>query len=80
MESMETGVTSEPQIIVVDLGERQQPDVVNQLRKGKGKLLDHVERIIGDLVAAGAVSASAQPVVLVVREASSSDDDDEDDE
>jgi|KBSSwiStaDraftv2_1062776.scaffolds.fasta_scaffold5203113_1 hypothetical protein len=77
--SMETVVASEPQVVVVDIGERQMPDEVNRLRNGQGKLLDHVERIIADLVAAGAVSAGAQPVVLVVRELSSPDDDEEDD-
>jgi hypothetical protein len=77
---METVVTSEPQVVVVDLGERQMPDEVNRLRNGQGKLFDHVERIIADLVAAGTVAATAQPVVLVVREVSSPDDDDEEDD
>jgi Family of unknown function (DUF6200) len=76
---METGMTSEPQVVVVDLGERQMPDEVNRLRNGQGKLFDHVERIIADLVAAGTVAASAQPVVLVVRELSSPGDDEEED-
>ena len=74
---MESVVTSEPQVVVVDLGERQLPDEVNRLRNGQGKLFDHVERIVADLVAAGAVAASAQPVVLVVRELSSPEDDEE---
>jgi hypothetical protein len=50
------------------------------LRNGQGKLLDHIERIMADLVAAGAVESTAQPVVLVVREVSSPDDDDEEDD
>jgi len=76
---METAVTaSEQQIVVVDLGERQMPDDVNRLRAGQGKLLDHVERIVADLVAAGTLAANAQPVVLVVREVASPEDEDED--
>jgi hypothetical protein len=79
--SMETAMASSgQQIVVVDLGDRQAPEEVNRLRAGKGKLLDHVERIVADLVAAGTVAANAQPVVLVVREDSSSDDDDEDED
>jgi hypothetical protein len=78
---METAVaTSEQQIVVVDVAERQMPDDVNNLRAGQGKLLDHVERIIADLVAAGTIAANAQPVVLVVREHSPDDDDDDNDD
>jgi hypothetical protein len=41
---------------------------VKRLRKGKGKLFTHVERIVSDLAEAGTVKASTQPVVIVVRE------------
>ncbi len=78
--SMETVVAGEQHVVVVDIGERQESGEVNRLRNGQGKLLDHVERIIADLVAAGTVSASAQPVVLVVRELSSHDDDEDDED
>jgi hypothetical protein len=71
---------SEQQVVVVDIGERQVPDEVDRLRNGQGKLFDHVERIIADLIAAGTIAASAQPLVLVVRELSSPDDDENDDE
>jgi len=77
---METVLTKEPQVVVVDIGERQMPDEVQRLRNGQGKLLDHVERIIADLVAAGAVESTAQPVVFVVREHSSPDDEDDEDD
>lgn len=56
------------QIVVVDLGEAQSTRDVRRLRKGKGKLMTHVERIVSDLVEAGTVKSSAQPVVIVVRE------------
>lgn len=72
--------TSTPQVVVVDLGERQPPEEVRRLCKGEGKLLDHVERIITDLTAAGTVTAGAQPVVIVVRELSSDDIDEDDDD
>jgi hypothetical protein len=55
-------------LVVVDLGEAQSNVEVKRLRRGKGKLFQHVERIVSDLVEAGTVKASAQPVVIVVRE------------
>jgi hypothetical protein len=54
--------------IIVDLGEAQSPAQIRRLRKGKGKLFHHVERIIDDLVHAGTVKSSAQPIVIIVRE------------
>lgn len=60
--------TSKSQIVVVDLDEPQPAQLVRRLRKGRGKLLTRVERIVADLVEAGTVKSSAQPVVIVVRE------------
>jgi hypothetical protein len=54
--------------IIVDLGEPQSTARVRSLRKGKGKLFNHVERIVDDLVKAGTVKSNAQPVVIIVRE------------
>ncbi len=54
--------------VIVDLGEPQASAQIRRLRKGTGKLFHHVESIIDDLVAAGTVKASAQPVVIIVRE------------
>ena len=56
------------QIVVVDLDEPQSSARVKQLRKGKGKLFNRVERILNDLVADGTVKSTAHPVVIVVRE------------
>jgi hypothetical protein len=55
-------------LIIVDLGEPQSPAQIRRLRKGKGKLLSHVERIVDDLASAGTVKSNVQPVVIVVRE------------
>ena len=55
-------------LVVVDLGEAQSMLAIKRLRRGKGKLFHHVERIVGDLIEAGTVKSSAQPVVIVVRE------------
>ena len=55
-------------VVVVDLGEAHPIGEVKRLRRGKGKLFQHVERIVSDLVEAGTVKANAQPVVIVVRE------------
>jgi hypothetical protein len=59
-------------MIVVDLDEPQSSLQVKRLRKGQGRLMAHVERIVNDLIEAGTVKAGAQPVVIVVRETSSS--------
>ena len=92
MDTLETAVlepslpppTSKPsaaKVVIVDIGERQSVEDVKSLRSGQGKLIDHVERIMADLVSAGAVGSHAQPVVFVVRESSTpAVDDDEDDD
>jgi hypothetical protein len=73
---------SKSQIVVVDLDEAQPSRLVSRLRKGRGKLLNKVEKIVADLVEAGTIKSGAQPVVLVVREIPSpwfyGDDDDDD--
>jgi hypothetical protein len=73
---------SKSHIVVVDLGEPQSSVAVKRLRKGKGKLFNHVEQIVKDLIEDGTVKSSAQPVVIVVRESMSpwfggGDDDDD---
>jgi hypothetical protein len=60
--------TLKHQIVVVDLNEAQSSQQVKQLRKGQGKLMSNVERIVNDLIEAGTVKSTAQPVVIVVRE------------
>jgi hypothetical protein len=60
-----------PEIVIVDLDKVQTPRDVRLLRKGRGKLTSRVERIVNDLVAAGTVKPTAQPVVIVVRESMS---------
>src|SRR5262249_1048673 len=60
--------SDKPQIVVVDLGKRQTAKQVRRLRRGRGKLMARVEGIVNDVVTAGTVKASAQPIVIVVRE------------
>lgn len=60
--------SSRAQLVVVDLGKSQSAKRIRRLRKGRGKLMEKVEVIVNDLVQAGTVSATAQPVVIVVRE------------
>jgi hypothetical protein len=62
---------SKSQIVIVDLDEAQSPQQVRRLRKGRGKLMTRVERIVNDLIESGTVKSTAQPVVIVVRESSS---------
>jgi hypothetical protein len=74
-------------VCVVDLGEQSRRRV-KRLRRGKGRLMDKVERVIEDLEEEGVLKAGAQTVVVVVREEPSlggfglfdNDDDDDDDD
>ena len=47
------------QIVVVDVDEAQPSRQVKLLRKGRGKLMAHVERIVADLAEAGTVKSGA---------------------
>jgi hypothetical protein len=62
-----SNVTLNDGVLLVDLG-RKSKKQIKQLRKGTGKLLGEVNRCLQDLRAAGTVSASAQPVIMLVRE------------
>lgn len=53
--------------IVVDIG-TQRPKRIKQLRQGRGKLMDEINLLLNELRADGAISSSAQPVIVVVRE------------
>jgi hypothetical protein len=53
--------------IVVDLGKHRRK-AVKALRRGQGKLMSEVTNCIQELRAAGTLSVSAQPVVIIVRE------------
>jgi hypothetical protein len=63
--------TGKSEIVIVDLDKVQTPRDVRLLRKGRGKLARRVERIVNDLIEAGTVKSTAQPVVIVVRESMS---------
>ena len=67
-EPRKSDTSRRPQLVVVDLGKRQSVKKVKRLRKGRGKLMPRVERIVEELIEAGTVKADAQPVVIVVRE------------
>lgn len=54
--------------IVLDLGKKNRKQV-RKLKRGKpGRLMDRVEEAIEHLRESGAMSESAQPVVIVVRQ------------
>lgn len=55
-------------LVVVELDEPQSSVAIKRLRKGKGRLLTHIEQIVKDLAADGTVKGNAQPVVIVVQE------------
>jgi hypothetical protein len=53
--------------IVIDLG-KQRRKAVRALRQGQGELMEDVSKCIQELQAAGTLSASAQPVIVIVRQ------------
>jgi len=55
-------------MVIVELDEPQSALAVKRLRKGKGRLFNHVGQIVKDLVEDGTVRADAQPVVIVIQE------------
>jgi hypothetical protein len=57
-----------PQLLVVDLGKPQSRKRIKQLRKGEGKLMGKIDKILDELVEAGTLDRGVQPVVIVVRE------------
>jgi hypothetical protein len=81
-ESREHDKSGSTSMVIVELDEPQSTMAVRRLRKGKGKLFHHVDRIIRDLAADGTIKASAQPVVIVLQEIPAPpwafDDDDDD--
>jgi Family of unknown function (DUF6200) len=67
-EHRETEKTSHAKLVVVDLGKPQSAKKIKRLRQGEGKLMGRIETIVSELVEAGTIKASSQPVVIVVRE------------
>ena len=53
--------------IIIDLG-KQRRKRVKDLRRGTGRLADEVNDCILELQAAGTLSLTAQPVVIVVQQ------------
>ena len=53
--------------LIVDMGKKRKKQI-NQLREGRGKLMDKVTDLLEELRAGGSISATAQPVVIVVQE------------
>lgn len=78
-------MTTEPargEMCIIDLGEHSRRRV-KRLRKGRGRLMDKVERTLANLEEDGVISASAQTVIVIVREEPTGfslfgDDDDDD--
>jgi Family of unknown function (DUF6200) len=54
-------------MIVIDLG-TQPPRLIQNLRKGRGKLADQVQETIQELVRTGTLADTTRPVVVVVKE------------
>jgi hypothetical protein len=53
--------------LIVDLGKRKRSEI-KKLCKGEGDLVGEVSDCIEELKASGAVSSTAQPVVVIIRE------------
>ena len=67
-EHREAETTSNPKLVVVDLGKPQSAKRIKRLRKGTGKLMERIETIVSELVEAGTIKSNSQSVVIVVRE------------
>jgi hypothetical protein len=50
------------------LDEPQSTLSIKRMRKGKGKLLKHIDQIVEDLTSDGTIKGNAQPVVIIVQE------------
>jgi hypothetical protein len=61
-----TPATASPAPVVLDLGKRRRKQI-NQLRRGKGKLLDDINGAVEELRTAGTLSGDAHPVIVVVQ-------------
>ena len=64
---MTAAATNTHDPIIVDFGKKKR-SLIDQLRRGEGTLVEEVTGCIEELKASGAISADAQPVVLVIRE------------
>jgi hypothetical protein len=53
--------------VMVDLG-RQSKKRIRRLRKGRGKLIDDINRTIAELRTAKKIAATVQPVIYVVKQ------------
>lgn len=58
-------------MIVVNIGKKYKKKHIRRLRKGRGRLMEKVEQMVGDLRDSGGISDDVQPVVIVVRQKSS---------
>jgi soluble cytochrome b562 len=53
--------------IVLDFGSKSRKQI-RRLRKGRGKLINRIDRVLEDLRNNGNLSATAQPIIVVVKE------------
>jgi hypothetical protein len=53
--------------VILDLGKKKKGDI-KKLCNGEGPLLDEVTACVEELKSSGAISAGAQPIVIVVRQ------------
>jgi len=53
--------------VIVDMGKRGSKQI-KKLKRGQGALMDDVNQVLNELKAAGTISGTVQPVVIVVTE------------
>jgi hypothetical protein len=54
-------------MLVVDLGKARRKQI-KRLRKGQGKLAEHVQRSLAELKSSGNIPETTQTVIVIVRE------------
>ncbi len=59
-------MSTTPRPVVVDLGKHKNK-AVKALVRGEGPLLEEIDAVVTNLVAAGTVPAGVQPLIIVVR-------------
>ena len=54
--------------LVVDVGKKQSKKRIKQLRKGRGKLIEQIQKTISELRERQEIDENAQPIVFIVRQ------------
>ena len=60
--------SADKSLLVVDIGKKYKKKHIRRLRKGRGRLMGKVQRLVAELTDGGAVEGNVKPIVIVVRQ------------